>query len=111
MPWSRLAILTAAALLCVHATLLGQAQFDVASVKENTSGDPGGTIRFSPDAGIRAQNVPWGLLSRPPMVCSHRLPISGMPRPRLIFRTRIFPISVCRGTASIAPLVGFVQRE
>jgi uncharacterized protein (TIGR03435 family) len=62
VPWSRAAILTAAALLCVHARLTGQAQFDVASVKENTSGHAGGTIRFSPDGGIRAQNVSVGSL-------------------------------------------------
>lgn len=62
MPWARLAILTAAAVLCTHATLPGQSQFDVASVKENTSGDAGGTLRFSPDGGIRAQNLPVGSL-------------------------------------------------
>lgn len=62
MPWSRRAILTAVALLGAHATLPGQSQFDVASVKENTSGDAGGTLRFSPDGGIRAQNLPVGSL-------------------------------------------------
>jgi len=62
VPRAKLAILTVAALLCAHATLPGQAQFDVASVKENTSGDAGGTLRFSPDGGIRAQNLPVGSL-------------------------------------------------
>jgi len=60
--WARRAILTAAAVLCVQATLPGQAQFDVASIKENRSGEAGGTIRFAPDGGIRAQNVTVGSL-------------------------------------------------
>lgn len=64
MPWARRAILTAAAVLYVHATLPGQAQFEVASVKENRSGEAGGTLQFTPDGGVRAQNVPVGSLIR-----------------------------------------------
>ena len=35
-----------------------QLQFDVASIKESTSLDAGGTMRFLPDGGIRGQNLP-----------------------------------------------------
>ena len=38
-------------------------------------------------------------------------PMVGMPRPRQIFRARLLPISVWRGTASTAPLAGFVHSE
>lgn len=37
--------------------------------------------------------------------------ISGTPRPRQILRARLFGISVWRGTASTAPVPGFVQSE
>ena len=38
-------------------------------------------------------------------------PISGMPRPLLILRARLLLISVCRGTASVAPVEGLVHNE
>ena len=41
---------------------------------------------------------------------AHR-PISGTERPRQIFRASASEISVCLGTASTVPVVGFVQRE
>jgi hypothetical protein len=37
--------------------------------------------------------------------------VSGMPSPRQIFLARIFEISEWRGTASTAPVAGFIQRE
>ena len=37
---------------------LAQVAFDVASIKESTSLETGGTMRFFPDGGVRADNMP-----------------------------------------------------
>ena len=47
----------AAALALAAPAVLAQVAFDVASVKESTSLDAGGTMRFMPDGGVRAQNL------------------------------------------------------
>jgi uncharacterized protein (TIGR03435 family) len=47
-----------ALLLLTPLVLRGQAAFDVASIKESTSLEAGGTMRFMPDGGVRAQHFP-----------------------------------------------------
>jgi uncharacterized protein (TIGR03435 family) len=47
-----------AALACATPLLLAQVEFDVASVKESTSFETGGSLRLMPDGGVRAQNIP-----------------------------------------------------
>jgi uncharacterized protein (TIGR03435 family) len=47
-----------AVLLLAPVTVLAQVAFDVASVKESTSLDAGGTMRFTPDGGVRVQHLP-----------------------------------------------------
>jgi hypothetical protein len=38
-------------------------------------------------------------------------PTTGIPSPRQILRAKLFGISVCLGTASTAPVAGFIQSE
>ena len=53
-PWSGSGL--AAALLLAAPLVLAQATFDVASIKESTSLEAGGSLRFLPDGGVRASN-------------------------------------------------------
>jgi uncharacterized protein (TIGR03435 family) len=48
----------AAALALAAPAVLAQVAFDVASVKESTSLEAGGSMRFMPDGGVRAQHFP-----------------------------------------------------
>jgi uncharacterized protein (TIGR03435 family) len=51
-------VLVATVLLCSPSLRSAQLAFDVASIKESTSLDAGGTLRFMPDGGIFARNIP-----------------------------------------------------
>ena len=45
-------------LMLAAPALLAQATFDVASIKESQSLETGGSLRFLPDGGVRADNIP-----------------------------------------------------
>ena len=48
----------AAALMLSAPAVFAQAAFDVASIKESTSLEAGGTMRLMPDGGVRVQHLP-----------------------------------------------------
>ncbi|HZI80091.1 MAG TPA: DUF3738 domain-containing protein, partial [Vicinamibacterales bacterium] len=48
----------ATALMLAAPAVLAQAAFDVASIKESKSLEAGGSMRFFPDGGVRADNMP-----------------------------------------------------
>jgi uncharacterized protein (TIGR03435 family) len=56
---SRIRLLAAVVVLApVAPPVWAQVAFDVASIKESQSLETGGTMRFTPDGGVRVQNLP-----------------------------------------------------